>query len=92
MLYNTGARPRANSGIALTAFDKLRSFADFDLIDPCGMPGLRSTSIARERARAGLPGADAGAPPTTESVAEAAAAFAPALARRLGLELVDGAQ
>lgn len=31
-LYNTGARPRANSGLALTAFDKLRSFADFDLI------------------------------------------------------------
>jgi hypothetical protein len=52
------------------------------------MPGLRSTSIARERARAGIPGAKADAPPTTESVVRAAAAFAPALARRLGLELV----
>ena len=25
--------------------------ADFDLIDPCGMPGLVSTSIAAERGR-----------------------------------------
>jgi hypothetical protein len=51
------------------------------------MPGLHSTSIARERARANIPGADAAEAPTTESVAEAAAVFAPALARRLGLEL-----
>jgi lipoate-protein ligase B len=71
-------------GIALNVTTNL---ADFELIDPCGMPGLRSTSIARERARAGLAGADPEAPPSTESVAEAAAAFAPALARRLGLEL-----
>jgi len=71
-------------GIALNVTTDL---ADFDLIDPCGMPGLRSTSLARERARAGLPGADANASPTTASVAEAAAAFAPALARRLGFEL-----
>ena len=31
-LYNTGARPRANSGITLTPFDQLRAFADFDLV------------------------------------------------------------
>jgi len=79
------ARGVSFHGIALNVTTNL---ADFDLIDPCGMPGLRSTSIARERARAGLPGADADTPPTTDSVAEAAAAFAPALARRLGLELV----
>jgi lipoyl(octanoyl) transferase len=79
------ARGVSFHGIALNVTTNL---ADFDLIDPCGMPGLRSTSIARERARAGLPGADADTPPTTESVGEAAAAFAPALAQRLGLELV----
>ncbi|HSW42162.1 MAG TPA: lipoyl(octanoyl) transferase LipB [Patescibacteria group bacterium] len=78
------ARGVSFHGIALNVTTNL---ADFDLIDPCGTPGLRSTSIARERARAGIPGADAAAPPTTESVAEAAAVFAPALARRLGLEL-----
>jgi lipoyl(octanoyl) transferase len=79
------ARGVSFHGIALNVTTNL---ADFDLIDPCGMPGLRSTSIARERARAGIPGAYAAAPPSTESVAEAAAAFAPALARRLGFELV----
>jgi lipoyl(octanoyl) transferase len=78
------ARGVSFHGVALNVTTNL---ADFDLIDPCGMPGLRSTSVARERARAGLPGANADALPTTESVAEAAAAFAPALARRLGLEL-----
>ena len=35
------------------------NLADFDLIDPCGMPGLRSTSIARERARDARPAASA---------------------------------
>ena len=81
------ARGVSFHGIALNVTTNL---ADFDLIDPCGMPGLRSTSLARERARTGLPGADADADaaPTTASVAEAAAAFAPALARRLGFELV----
>lgn len=82
------ARGVSFHGIALNVTTNL---ADFDLIDPCGMPGLRSTSIARERARAGIPGADAAAPPSTESVAEAAATFAPALARRLGFELVGDA-
>ena len=79
------ARGVSFHGIALNVTTNL---ADFDLIDPCGMPGLRSTSLARERARAGIPSADADRPPSTESVAEAAAAFGPALARRLGFELV----
>ncbi|MFH1475536.1 MAG: hypothetical protein ABIG85_06730 [Chloroflexota bacterium] len=78
------ARGVSFHGIALNVTTNL---ADFDLIDPCGTPGLRSTSIARERARAGIPGADADAGPSTESVVEAAAAFADALAGRLGFEL-----
>jgi lipoyl(octanoyl) transferase len=64
-------------GIALTVSVGL---AEFDLIDACGMPDVESTSIAHE---AGW----AAGPPTTRSVARAAAAFAPAAARRLGLEL-----
>ena len=72
-------------GIALNVTTDL---ADFDLIDPCGMPGLHSTSLARECARASLPGADADGPPTTASVAAAAFAFAQALAGRLGATLV----
>ena len=79
------ARGVSFHGIALNVTTNL---ADFDLIDPCGMPGLRSTSIARERARAGIPGASVEAPPTTESVAEAAAVFGSALARRLGVALI----
>jgi lipoyl(octanoyl) transferase len=75
------ARGVSFHGIALNVTTNL---ADFDLIDPCGMPGLRSTSISRERARAGGP---PDGPPSTESVARAAAVFAPALARRLGLDL-----
>ncbi len=76
------ARGVSFHGIALNVTTNL---ADFDLIDPCGMPGLRSTSLARERARAGAAGYDVA--PSTESVARAAAAFAPALARRLGSDL-----
>jgi len=80
-------------GIALNVTTDL---ADFELIDPCGMPGLRSTSLARECALASLPGvaadadpgADADASPTTASVAAAAFAFAQALAGRLGATLV----
>ncbi len=80
------ARGISFHGIALNVTTNL---ADFDLIDPCGMPGLRSTSIARERAlAAAIPGALPSGPPTTASVASAAAVFAPALARRLGFELV----
>jgi lipoate-protein ligase B len=37
-------------GIALNIDPEL---ANFDLIDPCGMPGVESTSIARELARRG---------------------------------------
>ena len=57
-------------GIALNVAPDL---ADFDLIDPCGMPGLASTSIAAERARAG-----ADSQPATEptAVARAAEVFA----------------
>jgi lipoyl(octanoyl) transferase len=85
-----GARPRkigalgiriergtSYHGIALNVDPDL---ADFGLIDPCGMPGLDSTSIARE---AGRPAE----PPSTERVAEAAAVFARAFAARIGAPL-----
>src|SRR4051794_38347693 len=64
----------AYHGIALNVDTSL---ADFDLIDPCGMPGLASTSIAAER---GQPHEA----PSIERVAMAATAFAHALADRLG--------
>jgi lipoate-protein ligase B len=67
----------AYHGIALNVDVAL---ADFDLIDACGMPGLASTSIAAELGRRDER-------PSTERVAEAAAAFAPALARHLGADL-----
>ena len=67
-------------GIALNVSVEL---ADFDLIDPCGMPGVRSTSIAREAGRRD-------ARPSTDDVARAATVFAPALAHALGASL-DGA-
>jgi lipoyl(octanoyl) transferase len=88
------ARGVSFHGIALNVTTNL---ADFDLIDPCGMPGLRSTSIERERARASLPPGPADtlgrvvrpdAQPSTASVAAAAGIFAVALSRRLGRELV----
>ena len=60
-------------GIALNVNPDLR---DFELIDPCGMPGVPSTSIAAE---AGRPGE----PPSTAAVAGAAAHFAGSLAARL---------
>jgi len=60
---------------------------DFGLIDPCGMPGLVSTSIAAELGRHGER-------PSTSRVAEAAAAFAVAAGRALqttvrGISAVD---
>jgi lipoyl(octanoyl) transferase len=64
-------------GIALNVTTDL---ADFDLIDPCGMPGVVSTSIARE---AGEPESR----PSTASVAAAAAVFATALSKRLSVDL-----
>jgi lipoyl(octanoyl) transferase len=63
-------------GIALNVCVRL---SDFELIDACGMPDVESTSIARER--------DEAAEPPTESVPEAAAVFAAALAKALGVPL-----
>ncbi len=64
-------------GIALNVSVDLR---DFDLIDPCGMPGLRSASIEAELGHHDVR-------PTTESVGRAAASFARALAAELGATL-----
>jgi lipoyl(octanoyl) transferase len=64
-------------GIALNVSVDLR---DFDLIDPCGMPGLTSASIWSELGRRAEP-------PTTASVAQAARVFAPAFAARIGAGL-----
>jgi lipoyl(octanoyl) transferase len=63
-------------GIALNVTVRL---SDFALLDACGMPGLESTSIAREL---GKP-----AQPTTDSVARAAAAFAVAMAAAIDAPL-----
>jgi lipoyl(octanoyl) transferase len=72
-------------GIALNVTVDLR---DFGLIDPCGMPEVESTSIARELARElGRPDE----PPTTESVERAAGIFARAFAAALAAGL-DGAR
>jgi lipoyl(octanoyl) transferase len=65
-------------GIALN-LDPL--LADFELIDPCGMPGLVSTSIAVE---AGRPDER----PSTIAVERAAGVFARAFASRIGVDLV----
>jgi lipoyl(octanoyl) transferase len=65
-------------GIALNVTVDL---ADFDLIDACGMPGVVSTSIARERR-------DLDAPPTTESVEHAAWIFARAFATAIDAPLL----
>jgi lipoyl(octanoyl) transferase len=64
-------------GIALNVDPDL---ADFDLIDPCGVPGLVSTSIAREGGRPDER-------PSTEAVEQAAAVFARAFAARLDVQL-----
>jgi lipoyl(octanoyl) transferase len=61
-------------GIALNIDPDLR---DFDLIDPCGMPGLVSTSIAEELGRTAEP-------PTTAAVDRAGAIFAEAFAAAIG--------
>jgi lipoyl(octanoyl) transferase len=68
-------------GIALNVAPDL---ADFDLIDPCGMPGLVSTSIAAELRRAGA--AEAAAT-DRGAVRHAAEVFARELAICLGGEL-----
>jgi lipoyl(octanoyl) transferase len=67
-------------GIALNVDPDL---GDFELIDPCGMPGVTSTSIARE---AGRPDEV----PSTAAVRDAAWTFASALAAELGATLEVG--
>jgi lipoyl(octanoyl) transferase len=64
-------------GIALNVTLDL---TDFELIDPCGMPGVASTSIARERGETDVA-------PTTASVERAASLFATALAAELDAPL-----
>jgi lipoyl(octanoyl) transferase len=64
-------------GIALNIDPDLR---DFELIDPCGMPDVISTSVALE---AGRPDEQ----PSTVAVAEAAAIFARAFAARIEVTL-----
>jgi lipoyl(octanoyl) transferase len=64
-------------GIALNIDPDLR---DFELIDPCGMPGLVSTSIAEELGRTAEP-------PSTEAVRRAAEIFAGAFVGALGARL-----
>jgi lipoyl(octanoyl) transferase len=61
-------------GIALNIDPDLR---DFELIDPCGTPGLVSSSIAEELGRSAEP-------PTTAAVERAAAAFAGAFGAAIG--------
>jgi lipoyl(octanoyl) transferase len=64
-------------GIALNVDPDLR---DFDLIDPCGIPGLVSTSIAEELGRTAEP-------PTPAAVERAGAIFAEAFAMAIGAAL-----
>src|SRR5260221_7624247 len=64
-------------GIALNVDPDLR---DFELIDPCGEPGLISTSIAEELGRTAEP-------PTTAAVEHAGFIFAAAFARALDAPL-----
>ncbi len=66
-------------GIALNVTVDLEAF---DLIDACGMPGVVSTSIARER------GEPPGTPPTTASVEAVAWVFAEAFASAVAAPLV----
>ncbi|MGH2477427.1 MAG: lipoyl protein ligase domain-containing protein, partial [Candidatus Limnocylindrales bacterium] len=68
-------------GIALNVTVDL---ADFALIDPCGMPGVESTSIARERG-------EPKAPPSTSSVERAAWIFARAFAAAIDAPLATAA-
>lgn len=67
-------------GIALNVNVAL---ADFALIDPCGMPGLASASIASASGRPDEP-------PSTDAVGVAGATFATAFARAIGAPLAGG--
>lgn len=62
-------------GIALNVTTSLEAF---DLIDPCGMPGIEVTSVGREAGWAGEAGR-----PSTHSVGEAAIRFEAAFRERL---------
>jgi lipoyl(octanoyl) transferase len=64
-------------GIALNIDPDLR---DFELIDPCGTPGLVSTSIAEELGRTAEP-------PSTGAVHRAAELFAEAFGRVIDAEI-----
>jgi lipoate-protein ligase B len=64
-------------GIALNVDPDLR---DFELIDPCGEPGLISTSIAEELGRTAEP-------PTTAAVEHSGRVFAEAFAGAIGAGL-----
>ena len=64
-------------GIALNITVDLR---DFELIDPCGMPGVTSTSLADERG-------EPETPPSTASVERAAWTFAAAFAAAIDVSL-----
>ena len=65
-------------GIALNVDPDLSAF---ELIDPCGMPGVESTSIAREARESSALGADA--------VERAAGVFAASFASLIGAPLAD---
>jgi lipoyl(octanoyl) transferase len=81
-----GSRPRKIGALGLRiergvsyhgiALNVTVDLAGFGLIDPCGMPDVESTSIARELGRPDEP-------PSTESVETAGGLFAAALASRL---------
>jgi lipoyl(octanoyl) transferase len=73
---------RVERGVAYhgTALNVDVDLRDFELIDPCGMPGLTSASIASASGRRDEP-------PSTEAVARTAPVFARALAGYLGATL-----
>jgi lipoyl(octanoyl) transferase len=82
-----GAEPRKLGALGLrvergitfhgVALNITTDLADFELIDPCGMPEVVVTSVAAELGRVAEP-------PSTRSVEAAAAIYADAVAERLG--------